>query len=207
MTQDPRVRIRKLALQTVRAEPWLVRFFAPLRATFTRISEVDEQLRQSVVGSMVARRLTGGALLIVILPYLAGFFFGLWLLVTTHLKAVRLYGGLVTWALEGILVLALVVWGVTSVRASRRAEATEPQNEELQLAPPEVEERLASGDLRPWDLMHDGAVWKTLDSSPQFEFSCEVPLARLRLRSRLLMSTQILGWTGVVVAFLWWRFG
>lgn len=199
------VRVRKLAQQVVRDELLLWRLLAPLREALRGASQLDASLNQSALGALASRRLMPGAFLLLLLPLVfvlvpLGF-----IVVATHLKAMRLYGPVVTWGLEGLLAAIVVGRLVGRLRDARRPEV-EPVNEELTLAPAEVEERLASGQLRPFDLVHDGQVWRTLEQSPQFEFACEVPLARLRTRRRLVAAAKVLGWAALVVVAMRWLF-
>jgi len=197
------VRVRKLAQHSVRAESLLSQVTSPLREALGQASQLDSELSQSSLGSLAARRLMPGVFLLLLLPALFVIIPLLGLAIVTHLTSVKRYGSTTTYVLEGLLIIALIARAVMRARAARRAEP-DPINEEFTLAPVEVEERLASGQLRPWDLVHDGQVWNTLEQSPAFEFACEEPLARLRTRRRLVGTAKLLAWVAALVGYAHW---
>jgi len=192
------VRVRKLARLMVPGESVFRSLFAPLREA----SQLDSQLNESFAGAVVSRKLMPTVYLLLLLPLLCLLFPALMLVAATHARATEQFGEPAAWVLEGLLVVGVCARLI--FKAWTASREVEPRSEELTLSPAEVEARLASGQLRPWDLVHDGQVWNTLEASPQFEFACEEPVARERRRRRLALAGKLFGWAAVLAAYAWW---
>lgn len=199
------VRVRKLAKQVVRDEPLLWRLLAPFREGLQSASQLDGRLQESTLGYLASRRLMPGVYLMLVMPLLFVVVPAGVVVVLTHLKALRLYGPVVTWSLEGLLAIAVITRAISRFRDARRP-AVEPGQEEFLLTPSDVEAQLASGQLRPFDLVHDGQVWNTLQQSPQFEFACDVPVARMRRRRRLVGTAKVVAWGTLLILYARWLF-
>lgn len=117
------------------------------------------------------------------------FFVGCFLLLA-HQKFLRLFGEGIVYGVEAVLLAGVIAFVVAQVRASRRPEV-EPVDEEFELAPVQVEERLAAGTLLPRDLVQEGIVWRSLGDSALFAVACEAPLAKQRARERMFLAVQI----------------
>jgi hypothetical protein len=77
--------------------------------------------------------------------------------------------------------------------------APEPADEELALAPVEIEERLSAATLRPEDLVYEGDQWRTLLESAQFGELAERPFAARQRTQRLVMAGVIAAVLAVVL--------
>lgn len=114
-----------------------------------------------------------------------------------HRKLMRLFGEVPVLGVEGLLVAAVVVFVVRQVLEARKPKV-EPVDTELDLAPSQVQEQLATGALRPLDLVHERGGWTTLHESIQFNEAAEPSHRRAQAKARTLMAVMVLG--GLVVA-------
>ncbi|MFT3713435.1 MAG: hypothetical protein QM817_37745 [Archangium sp.] len=119
-------------------------------------------------------------------------------LLMAHDKFVRLWGSPV-YVVELVLFAGAAVLGVRWYLASQVVRRPkEPQDEELELNPTAVELQLASGQLKPLDLVHERGTWTTLIESIQFAEVAEPSHRRSQARARVVMALMVVG--GLAVA-------
>jgi hypothetical protein len=107
-----------------------------------------------------------------------------------HDKLVRLYGELLLFA-ELLFVGGVIAAIAFHVSVTRRHARLEPEDVELDLLAPDVQAQLASGALKPDDLVQERGTWTTLLESMQFSEAAEPPHRKAQARARVALAVMV----------------